>query len=39
MMGQQEVAGILQRILKQEQDAVEEIEAAAKHLGQQVAAA
>jgi ferritin-like metal-binding protein YciE len=39
LLGQPEVAGILQRILKQEQDAVEEIEAAAKHLGQQVAAA
>jgi ferritin-like metal-binding protein YciE len=39
LMGQQEIAGILQRILKQEQDAVEEIEAAAKHLSQQVAMA
>ncbi len=38
-MGQQEVAGILQRILKQEQDAVDEIEAAATQLGQQVATA
>jgi ferritin-like metal-binding protein YciE len=38
-MGQPEVAGILQRILEQEQDAVDEIEAAAKHLGQQAATA
>lgn len=37
-MGQTEVAGVLQRILKQEQDAVEEIQSAAKRLGQQVAA-
>jgi len=39
LMGQAQVAGILQRILKQEQDAVQEIEAACKHLGQQVATA
>ena len=38
-MGQQEVATILQRILKQEQDAVREIEAAAAQLTQQVATA
>ena len=36
-LGQTEAAGVLQRILKQEQDAVEELEAAAKHLGQQAA--
>ena len=38
-MGQTEVAGVLQRILKQEQDAVDEIQSAAKRLGQQVATA
>ena len=36
-MGQQEVAGILQRILKQEEDAVAEIESAIQQLSQQMA--
>ncbi len=38
-LGQTEAATILQRILKQEQDAVDEIQSAAKQLGQQVATA
>jgi ferritin-like metal-binding protein YciE len=38
-MGQAQVAGILQRILQQEQDAVQEIEAAATLLTQQAATA
>ena len=37
-LGETEAAGVLQRILKQEQDAAEELEAAAKRLGQQAAA-
>ncbi|HEV2126941.1 MAG TPA: DUF892 family protein [Chloroflexota bacterium] len=36
-MGQQEIAGILQRILQQEEDAVTEIEAAIQQLSQQMA--
>ena len=37
LMGQQEVAGILQRILKQEEDAVSEIESALQQLSRQMA--
>ena len=39
LLGRSEIAGVLQRILKQEQDAVEEIETAAAQLGRQVARA
>ena len=38
-LGQQEATGVLQRILRQEQDAVRELEAAAEQLGQQGATA
>ena len=37
-LGQHEAAGVLQRILQQEQDAVAELEAAAQQLGQQASA-
>ena len=39
IMGQSEIAEVLQRILKQEQDAIDELEDAAEELGQQVASA
>ena len=38
-MGRSEIAEVLQRILKQEQDAIDELADAAEELGQQVASA